>query len=63
MVATYILWPSFFKTKIESVSTSQIYELESLRGGYAIFASGIIMVFVNIVCGLCIDIIGSNSVI
>ncbi|TMW87333.1 hypothetical protein EJD97_020093, partial [Solanum chilense] len=62
MVSTMV-WPSFFKTKIESVSTSQIYALESRRGGYAIFAFAIIMGFVNIVCGLCIGIIGSNFVL
>ena len=39
------------QTKLESVPQSQIYEPESLRAGYAIFASGIIVGFANLVCG------------
>uniref|UniRef100_A0A3Q7HB86 V-ATPase proteolipid subunit C-like domain-containing protein n=1 Tax=Solanum lycopersicum TaxID=4081 RepID=A0A3Q7HB86_SOLLC len=37
--------------------------IKSLTGGYAIFASRIIVGFVNLVCGLCIGIIGSNCVL
>ena len=39
------------QTKLESVPASNIYAPESLRVGYAIFASGIIMGFANLVCG------------
>jgi V-type H+-transporting ATPase proteolipid subunit len=39
------------QTKLESVPKSQIYTPESLRAGYAIFASGIIVGFANLVCG------------
>ncbi|XP_030923965.1 uncharacterized protein LOC115950847 isoform X2 [Quercus lobata] len=39
------------QTKLESVPKSQIYAPESLRAGYAIFASGIIVGFLNLVCG------------
>ncbi|XP_010678144.1 V-type proton ATPase subunit c''2-like [Beta vulgaris subsp. vulgaris] len=48
------------QTKLESVPSSQIYEPESLRAGYAIFASRIIVGFANLVCGLCVGIIGSS---
>ncbi|KAK4550891.1 hypothetical protein RGQ29_032699 [Quercus rubra] len=48
------------QTKLESVPKSQIYAPESLRAGYAIFASGIIVGFLNLVCWLCVRIIGSS---
>ncbi|KAI3792023.1 hypothetical protein L2E82_05892 [Cichorium intybus] len=51
------------QTKLESVPSSQIYEPESLRAGYTIFASGIIVGFANLVCGLCAVIIGSSCVL
>jgi len=36
------------QTKLESVPTSQMYAPESLRAGYAIFASGLIVGFANL---------------
>ncbi|KAG6430005.1 hypothetical protein SASPL_108064 [Salvia splendens] len=47
-------------TKLDSVPLSKIYDPESLRAGYAIFASGIIVGFANLVCGLCVGITGSS---
>lgn len=51
-VAIYgVIVAIILQTKLESVPTSQIYAPESLRAGYAIFASGIIVGFANLVCG------------
>ncbi|KAF3670311.1 V-type proton ATPase 21 kDa proteolipid subunit [Capsicum annuum] len=60
-VAIYgVIVAIILQTKLESVPTSKIYAAESLRAGYAIFASGIIVGFANLVCGLCVGIIGSS---
>ncbi|THG20774.1 hypothetical protein TEA_003848 [Camellia sinensis var. sinensis] len=60
-VAIYgVIVAIILQTKLESVPPSQRYEPESLRAGYAIFASGIIVGFANLVCGLCVGIIGSS---
>ncbi|KAM1134431.1 hypothetical protein ACFX19_044259 [Malus domestica] len=60
-VAIYgVIVAIILQTKLESVPTSKIYAPESLRAGYAIFASGIIVGFANLVCGLCVGIIGSS---
>ncbi|KAJ6382926.1 hypothetical protein OIU77_031368 [Salix suchowensis] len=48
------------QTKLDNVPASKIYDPESLRAGYAIFASGIIVGFANLFCGLCVGIIGSS---
>ena len=51
-VAIYgVIVAIILQTKLESVPPSQIYAPESLRAGYAIFASGIIVGFANLVCG------------
>lgn len=51
-VAIYgVIVAIILQTKLESVPSSQIYAPESLRAGYAIFASGIIVGFANLVCG------------
>ena len=51
-VAIYgVIVAIILQTKLESVPSSQIYDRESLRAGYAIFASGIIVGFANLVCG------------
>ena len=51
-VAIYgVIVAIILQTKLESVPVSQIYAPESLRAGYAIFASGIIVGFANLVCG------------
>ncbi|PIN07577.1 hypothetical protein CDL12_19860 [Handroanthus impetiginosus] len=60
-VAIYgVIVAIILQTKLESVPSSKIYDPESLRAGYAIFASGIIVGFANLVCGLCVGIIGSS---
>ncbi|KAG6770695.1 hypothetical protein POTOM_026384 [Populus tomentosa] len=60
-VAIYgVIVAIILQTKLESVPASQIYDPESLRAGYAIFASGIIVGFANLFCGLCVGIIGSS---
>ncbi|CAN1799577.1 V-type proton ATPase subunit c''1 [Linum perenne] len=60
-VAIYgVIVAIILQTKLESVPASQIYDPECLRAGYAIFASGIIVGFANLVCGLCVGIIGSS---
>lgn len=51
-VAIYgVIVAIILQTKLESVPSSQLYAPESLRAGYAIFASGIIVGFANLVCG------------
>lgn len=51
-VAIYgVIVAIILQTKLESVPTSQIHYPESLRAGYAIFASGLIVGFANLVCG------------
>ena len=51
-VAIYgVIVAIILQTKLESVPSSQVYAPESLRAGYAIFASGIIVGFANLVCG------------
>ncbi|KAL5561230.1 hypothetical protein UlMin_030977 [Ulmus minor] len=61
VVAIYsVIVAIILQTKLESVLVSQIYAPESVRAGYAIFASGIIVGFANLVCGLCVGIIGSS---
>lgn len=51
-VAIYgVIVAIILQTKLESVPPSQLYAPESLRAGYAIFASGIIVGFANLVCG------------
>lgn len=52
-VAIYgVIVAIILQTKLENVPASKIYAPESLRAGYAIFASGIIVGFANLVCGL-----------
>ncbi|KAL5560271.1 hypothetical protein UlMin_036482 [Ulmus minor] len=61
VIAIYgVIVAIILQTKLESVPVSQIYAPESLRAGYAIFSSGIIVGFVNLVYGLCAGIIGSS---
>lgn len=51
-VAIYgVIVAIILQTKLDSVPPSKIYDPESLRAGYAIFASGIIVGFANLVCG------------
>ncbi|RVW49661.1 V-type proton ATPase subunit c''2 [Vitis vinifera] len=58
VVAIYgVIVAIILQTKLESVPASNIYAPESLRVGYAIFASGIIMGFANLVCGSSVQMI------
>ncbi|CAM0881668.1 unnamed protein product [Alopecurus aequalis] len=51
-VAIYgVIVAIILQTKLESVPTSLMHDPESLRAGYAIFASGLIVGFANLVCG------------
>lgn len=51
-VAIYgVIVAIILQTKLESVPPAKIYSADSLRAGYAIFASGIIVGFANLVCG------------
>lgn len=51
-VAIYgVIVAIILQTKLESVPAAKLYAPESLRAGYAIFASGIIVGFANLVCG------------
>jgi V-type H+-transporting ATPase proteolipid subunit len=51
-VAIYgVIVAIILQTKLESVPSAQMYAPESLRAGYAIFASGLIVGFANLVCG------------
>lgn len=60
-VAIYgVIVAIILQTKLESVPASQLYAAESLRAGYAIFAAGIIVGCANLVCGICVGIIGSS---
>nr|GMD30516.1 V-type proton ATPase subunit C''1 [Ipomoea batatas] len=60
-VAIYgVIVAIILQTKLESVPSSQMHAYESLTAGYAIFASGIIVGFANLVCGLCVGVIGSS---
>ncbi|KAJ4957416.1 hypothetical protein NE237_024527 [Protea cynaroides] len=60
-VAIYgVIVAIILQTKLESVPTSMMYAPDALRAGYAIFASGIIVGFANLVCGICVGIIGSS---
>ncbi|KAL5231609.1 hypothetical protein ABZP36_030385 [Zizania latifolia] len=60
-VAIYgVIVAIILQTKLESVPSAQMYDAESLRAGYAIFASGLIVGFANLVCGVCVGIIGSS---
>ncbi|KAL1551436.1 V-type proton ATPase proteolipid subunit, variant 2 [Salvia divinorum] len=60
-VAIYgVIVAIILQTKLDSVPQSKIYDPVSLRAGYAIFASEIIVGFANLVCGLCVGIIGSS---
>jgi F0F1-type ATP synthase membrane subunit c/vacuolar-type H+-ATPase subunit K len=51
-VAIYgVIVAIILQTKLESVPTSRMHDPESMRAGYAIFASGLIVGFANLVCG------------
>ncbi|CAM6091640.1 unnamed protein product [Calypogeia fissa] len=60
-VAIYgVIVAIILQTKLESVADAEQHLPDSMRAGYSIFASGIIVGFSNLVCGLCVGIIGSS---
>lgn len=65
-VAIYgVIVAIILQTKLEAVPKASIYAPESMRAGYAIFASGIIVGFANLVCGCvlfftCVSYLHSN---
>eukprot|EP00270_Netrium_digitus_P012344 TRINITY_DN4000_c0_g1_i2.p1 TRINITY_DN4000_c0_g1~~TRINITY_DN4000_c0_g1_i2.p1 ORF type:complete len:202 (+),score=38.55 TRINITY_DN4000_c0_g1_i2:85-606(+) len=61
-VAIYgVIVAIILQTKLESVSkVNGTYSPAAMRAGYALFNSGIIVGFANLVCGLCVGIIGST---
>eukprot|EP00271_Cylindrocystis_brebissonii_P013183 TRINITY_DN32813_c0_g1_i1.p1 TRINITY_DN32813_c0_g1~~TRINITY_DN32813_c0_g1_i1.p1 ORF type:complete len:188 (-),score=29.19 TRINITY_DN32813_c0_g1_i1:1221-1784(-) len=62
-VAIYgVIVAIILQTKLENVApnSDNKYSGYSMTAGYAIFNSGIIVGFANLVCGLCVGIIGSS---
>lgn len=60
-VAIYgVIVAIILQTKLESVPSTNMFAPEAMRAGFAIFASGIIVGFANLVCGVCVGIIGSS---
>eukprot|EP00243_Klebsormidium_subtile_P004394 TRINITY_DN18378_c0_g1_i1.p1 TRINITY_DN18378_c0_g1~~TRINITY_DN18378_c0_g1_i1.p1 ORF type:complete len:177 (-),score=21.94 TRINITY_DN18378_c0_g1_i1:207-737(-) len=61
-VAIYgVIVAIILQTKLESVKmVDNRWTPDALRAGYSIFASGLIVGFANLVCGLCVGIIGSS---
>jgi V-type H+-transporting ATPase proteolipid subunit len=61
-VAIYgVIVAIILQTKLESSTmVNGRYSIESMRAGYSMFGAGIIVGFANLVCGLCVGIIGSS---
>eukprot|EP00850_Spirogloea_muscicola_P024471 SM000882S23675 [mRNA] locus=s882:109:1412:+ [translate_table: standard] len=62
-VAIYgVIVAIILQTKLESVDPMENgrYSPQAMAAGYALFASGIIVGFANLVCGLCVGVIGSS---
>eukprot|EP00246_Nothoceros_aenigmaticus_P009785 TRINITY_DN2564_c0_g1_i1.p1 TRINITY_DN2564_c0_g1~~TRINITY_DN2564_c0_g1_i1.p1 ORF type:complete len:178 (+),score=29.36 TRINITY_DN2564_c0_g1_i1:216-749(+) len=60
-VAIYgVIVAIILQTKLESVPAELQDHPASKHAGYAIFGAGIIVGFANLVCGLCVGIIGSS---
>lgn len=58
-VAIYgVIVAIILQTKLES--TKQPFHPDSMRAGYSIFASGMIVGCANLLCGLCVGVIGSS---
>eukprot|EP00879_Flechtneria_rotunda_P005103 GHRR01005382.1.p1 GENE.GHRR01005382.1~~GHRR01005382.1.p1 ORF type:complete len:209 (+),score=32.95 GHRR01005382.1:385-1011(+) len=61
-VAIYgVIVAIILQTKLESVSQSQgLYTKGNMAAGYAIFGAGLTCGFSNLVCGMCVGIVGSS---
>ncbi|KAJ7566486.1 hypothetical protein O6H91_02G105500 [Diphasiastrum complanatum] len=60
-VAIYgVIVAIILQTKLDVVPKQNMHLAESMRAGYALFASGIIVGFANLLCGICVGIIGSS---
>ncbi|GFR43767.1 hypothetical protein Agub_g4881 [Astrephomene gubernaculifera] len=63
-VAIYgVIVAIILQTKIEYVdpqSTGGVYDKYAVAAGYSIFGSGITTGFANLVCGMCVGIVGSS---
>ncbi|XP_073391682.1 V-type proton ATPase subunit c''2 [Physcomitrium patens] len=58
-VAIYgVIVAIILQTKLET--TKEPFHPDSMRAGYSLFASGVIVGFANLLCGLCVGIIGSS---
>jgi V-type H+-transporting ATPase 21kDa proteolipid subunit len=61
-VAIYgVIVAIILQTKLESVDVSQgLYTRSNMAAGYAIFAAGVTCGLANLVCGMCVGIVGSS---
>jgi V-type H+-transporting ATPase proteolipid subunit len=61
-VAIYgVIVAIILQTKLESVDVSQgLYSRSNMAAGYAIFAAGLTCGLSNLVCGMCVGIVGSS---
>jgi V-type H+-transporting ATPase proteolipid subunit len=61
-VAIYgVIVAIILQTKLEDVSVAQgLYTRQNMAAGYAIFAAGLTCGLSNLVCGMCVGIVGSS---
>lgn len=61
-VAIYgVIVAIILQTKLEAVDVSQgLYSRSNMAAGYAIFAAGLTCGLSNLVCGMCVGIVGSS---
>uniref|UniRef100_A0A7S1SHC0 V-ATPase proteolipid subunit C-like domain-containing protein n=1 Tax=Tetraselmis chuii TaxID=63592 RepID=A0A7S1SHC0_9CHLO len=63
-VAIYgVIVAIILQTRVESVPTIDeygTYSFDAMKAGYAIFGAGVTTGFANLVCGICVGIVGSS---